>query len=202
MNEDPYLLDTISGRKGKASQKDEIEDTYKKDFGQAEKQRIQEQKEAAEEKKAQALYEKILDYHKSLPFVSEGGPKTAQLSKMGLKELEREMGRIQGILNSKAALSTVKRIDHLINVGIEKGLSYQGIDASGLADFTASPEGQAMLAQEYQEFAIEWKSWISSSKEFRYAMITFAKVSMIIEANKNKTDAIVPEEDLESDGDE
>jgi len=195
-DKDPYLLNVISGRKPPA---EEPEIDLKKQFGEAEKARIHEAKQDAEDKKANELYDKILKYHESFPFVADGGPKKAALSKMGLKELEREMSRIQKTLNSRSALAAVKKIDYGINWGIEQFLIMNKVPAMGLANFTASKEGQEMLAQEYQEFAIEYQDWLATSKEARYFWTTISKIMMIIEFNKKNMDAPV-DEDLEKEG--
>lgn len=192
-DQDPYLLNLVSGKKPQPGGgiDDEIEKEYKKNIGRAEKERIQGEKEAAERKAADALFDKIIQYHDKFPFVTEGGPKRAALSKMCLEELEREMIRIKRIMNSKSALAAVKKLDYFANMGIEKFLIYNEVPAMGLADFTASPEGQEMLAQEYQELAIEYQDWLSTSVKARYFWTTVSKIMMVIQMNKMNFNAKV-----------
>ena len=198
---DPFLLDIISGKKAPVPEEDPIDKEYKKKIGEAERKRAVEEKEQAEEKIARDLYDKVMQYHEKFPFIAEGGPKKNVIGKMCLEELEREMLRIKRILNSKASLAAVKRIDYGINFGIEYCLLMNQIPATGLAKFTASPEGQEMLAQEYQEFAIEYQDWLATSKEARYFWTTVSKVLMIIEFNKKNLGAVVPD-DLAREGED
>lgn len=109
-----------------------------------------------------------------------------------ITKLTDEYKRCREQLKTKDCLQNMKRLDLVLNAGLEYALIAVGMDARNLALHAATTQDDRM--EELMELSVEYDNWLGQSLEFRYITSLLSGALQFIQIKKKSTVPMSQEE--------